>query len=105
LNKLIKIAILPTIPRVSQWVFYVKKEPGIHLNEDTISKAVKHAFRKLKLPETYTLHTLRHTYASHLALQGVPIQQISLLLGHKNLQTTLIYAHLLPKDCKVDLPY
>jgi len=42
---------------------------------------------------------------SHLALQGVPIQQISLLLGHKDLETTLIYFNLMTKDCKIDLPY
>ncbi|NIT60961.1 MAG: tyrosine-type recombinase/integrase, partial [Aliifodinibius sp.] len=62
-------------------------------------------FRQLDFPEDYCLHTLRHTFASHLALKGVPIQQISLLLGHKDIQTTMIYAHLLPNDCRVDLPY
>jgi integrase len=41
-------------------------------------------------------HTLRHTFASHLAMKGVPIQSISHLLGHSNIQVTMRYAHLSP---------
>jgi len=98
-------SLLDSIPRVSQWVFPVKRYPEKHLDPDTITLAVKDAFRKLGFPDEYSLHTLRHTFASHLALQGVPIQQISLLLGHKDLETTLIYFNLMTKNCKIDLPY
>lgn len=41
-----------------------------------------------------SFHTLRHSFASHLALQGIPIYTISKLLGHSNITTTQIYAHL-----------
>jgi len=41
-------------------------------------------------------HTLRHTFASWLALQGEPILTIKELLGHKTLEMTLRYAHLAP---------
>ena len=41
-----------------------------------------------------TLHTLRHSFASHLAIQGVPLMQIQKLMGHSDYDTTLIYAHL-----------
>ncbi len=40
------------------------------------------------------MHDLRHTFASWLALAGVPIQVIKELLGHHNIQITMIYAHL-----------
>jgi len=42
------------------------------------------------------LHTLRHTFASHLAMAGVPLYTISKLLGHSSVQTTEIYSHLHP---------
>jgi integrase len=44
-----------------------------------------------------TLHTLRHTYASRLVMKGVPIFQVSKLLGHSKIQMTMRYSHLAPE--------
>jgi len=41
-------------------------------------------------------HTLRHTFASHLAMAGVTLYDIAALLGHRDVSTTQIYAHLAP---------
>ena len=41
-------------------------------------------------------HTLRHSYARHLLMHGVPINYLSRWLGHSNIQTTLIYLELVP---------
>ena len=41
-------------------------------------------------------HTLRHSYARHLLLSGIPINFVTRWLGHANLTTTLIYLDLLP---------
>lgn len=41
-------------------------------------------------------HTLRHTFASHLAMKGVPLNAVQMLLGHSDITTTMRYAHLAP---------
>lgn len=46
------------------------------------------------LPKRFTFHTLRHTFASWLVTQGVPLRHVQAYLGHVSIQTTEIYAHL-----------
>ncbi|MCG3205709.1 MAG: Tyrosine recombinase XerC [Elusimicrobia bacterium] len=45
-----------------------------------------------------SLHTLRHSFASHLAIQGVDMNRIRSMMGHSSIVTTQIYAHLLPSS-------
>lgn len=47
---------------------------------------------------TGNLHILRHTFGSHLALAGVPLNVIQSLMGHGNIQSTMVYVHLMPDD-------
>ena len=51
----------------------------------------------------FSLHTLRHTFASHLVMQGVSIYKVSQWLGHKSVNTTMIYAHLAPQDDEINV--
>lgn len=44
------------------------------------------------------IHTVRHTFASHLAIKGTPIHIIQKLLNHKDIKMTMRYAHLLPSS-------
>lgn len=58
---------------------------------------VKDANGDQVIPSVLRWHDLRHTYASNLILDGVPIRTVSELLGHKNIATTMIYSHLTSK--------
>ncbi|MDE0173782.1 MAG: site-specific integrase [Defluviicoccus sp.] len=48
--------------------------------------------------EDVRLHDLRHTYASHAVMNGVPVPVVSRMLGHSNVRMTLRYAHLGDRD-------
>lgn len=48
------------------------------------------------IPDLTKVHTLRHTFASHLVMQGVDLPTVGRLMGHTNIATTMIYAHLAP---------
>ena len=48
--------------------------------------------------EDVRLHDLRHTFASHAVMQGVPLPVVARLLGHRNVQMTLRYAHVADRD-------
>jgi integrase/recombinase XerD len=56
--------------------------------------AISQAVKKAGIVKEVTLHTLRHTYATHLLEQGVNILTIKDLLGHACIETTMIYLHL-----------
>ncbi len=64
-----------------------------HITEKTIQNAVKEAVKKAGIVKHASVHTLRHSFATHLLMNGVNIREIQNLLGHKHVETTMIYTH------------
>lgn len=72
-----------------------------HIHDDTIAKAVRAARYLIGLTQRFTPHCFRHCFGTHLYESGTDIYRIKELMGHKKIETTLIYVHLArkPAEC------
>ena len=98
------LTVLGKLPKASDYVFLNTngEKYAYHLNE-----RVKRLAKRIGL-NGLTLHTLRHTFISHLVMSGVDLVTVKELAGHSNIKTTMRYAHLAPEHLRKSigkLPY
>jgi site-specific recombinase XerD len=64
------------------------------MSKETVQGALRRVLKQLKFKKRISVHTLRHSYATHLLEAGVNIRRIQQYLGHSSLKSTMIYLHL-----------
>jgi len=81
-----------SVEQPSTWIFNGKEADGRYSVEG-LSWVMRQTLKKTGITKDVSLHSLRHSYATHLLEDGVDILTIKALPGHANIDTTMIYLH------------
>jgi integrase/recombinase XerD len=90
--------------RPVQWLF-PSKDPAQPLSGSSVQRVFKKALHRAGIRKKASVHTLRHSFATHLLESGTDLYHIQRLLGHTTAKTTSVYLHITGKDlAKVKSP-
>ena len=87
------------ISKPSIWLFQ-GQEAGSHITERTVQRIFENAKKKAGIQKKVSVHSLRHSFATHLLEGGIDLRYIQELLGHQSSKTTEIYTHVTEKGIK-----
>ncbi len=101
LSKKLKEILATYIRQKNPQVWLIEgQKPGTPYSATSLGNTFKKYLSKIIKNHTFTLHNLRHSYATHLLDMGVNLRIIQELLGHKSSKTTEIYTHVSMKNLK-----
>lgn len=90
----------PLFIRYSGRVIEDNSGEKMRLTARSIERIVKKYVRLSRLPVDATVHTLRHSFATDLLINGADLRSVQEMLGHKNIATTQIYTHITNKQLR-----
>ena len=79
--------------RPETWLFPGTGSTG-HITERPVQSSIKRAARRAGIVKNVTMHTLRHSFATHALEDGIPLPYIQRLLGHETWAATAVYTHI-----------
>jgi site-specific recombinase XerD len=80
------------VARPKEWLF-PGDVPGNPITDGAVHRICVRAAQESGLGKHITIHTLRHSFATHLLEGGTDLRTIQVLLGHRSLRTTAVYTH------------
>ncbi|MBN1829566.1 MAG: site-specific integrase, partial [Deltaproteobacteria bacterium] len=91
------VSLLQQMPRNGRFVFGSGDDTPL-INHESMTRSFGKIRKRSGLSDQITLHSLRHTYITHLLRAGVYIRRVKELAGHGDIKTTMKYAHALPTN-------
>ncbi len=83
----------------AEWLFQ-GEQAGRHITERTVQRAFENAKENAGIQKKVSVHSLRHSFATHLLEGGIDLRYIQELLGHQSSKTTEIYTHVTKKSIR-----